>query len=397
MKHFLLISTLIAATCLQDTFFKLEAQTTNAPPTAGPDIAPQKMVHPGGFSTEEDLERVRANVAAGREPWKSAWEALEKTGPGVDSQAHVAENLTNGYMTQDDGHATYVLTIKWVASGDPKYAEAAIRIIDTWVSTVKTAMAAGTMRNGIGGNQMANAAEILAHAFHGSAGWPADKVTQAQRWFKEVLYPTVSTGKMRSANWGTSCLAGCMAMSVFCDDRTMFNDTVYAYENGFTNTTDGGCGVAQYIDDSGEDAESGRDQPHSQGGIAHLMEVAVMAFNQGVPSVMAYKDHRIVTGFEYTAKYNLGNDVPYHPFPDCSGKMIYPNGISSKNRGHFSFVYEMANYYFSKAGYDAPFTKQVCESPGYRPEGTSGDHTGLGTLLYSYDAGVPAASAPSRK
>lgn len=358
---------------------------TPAPPTVGPDVAPKVMVHPGAFCTEPDLERVRANVAAGKEPWKSAWEALEKTGPDEKFQAHVTENVTNGYMTQGDGHAAYVLTIKWVASGDPKYANAAIGIINAWSGTVKSAMAAGTMRNGIGGDQMANAAEILAHAFNGSAGWPPEEVARAQHWFKEVLYPCVSTGKMRSANWGTSCLAGCMAMAIFCDDRQMFNDTVYAYENGFTNTTDGGAGVAQYIDASGENAESGRDQPHCQGGIAHLMEVAVMAYNQGYPDLLAYKDHRIITGFEYTAKYNLGNDVPYHPFTDYTGKVIYPNGISDKNRGHFSPVYEMANYYFVKAGFAAPFTKQVCESPGYRPEATNSDHAGLGTLLYAQD------------
>jgi hypothetical protein len=334
-------------------------------------------------------------VASGKEPWNSAWQALQKTGPNIDMQPHVAEDVANGYWTQDQGHAAYVLSIKWVASGDAKYAQAAIRIIDAWTSTVKTATAAGTMRNGIGGSQMANAAEILAYGFKGSAGWPAGNVARAQKWFKDVLYPCVSTGRMRSANWGTSCMAGCMAMAIFCDDRTMFNDTVYAYENGFTNTTDGGCGVAQYIDESGENAESGRDQPHSQGGIAHLMEVAVMAYNQGVPQVMAYKDHRIVTGFEYTAKYNLGNDVPYHPFADYSGKTIYSAGISNKNRGHFSSIYEMANYYFARAGYAVPFTRQVCESPGYRPEGTSSDHPGLGTLLYDQDLATASAS-PAR-
>jgi hypothetical protein len=385
MKIISLILALTVAVSLGNKSLELAAQTTYPPPTPGPDVAPTQMVHPGGYCTEDILERARTQVAAGQEPWKSAWAALEKMGPSADYQPHVSDNLTNAYQAQDQGHAAWVLTIKWVASGDPAYARAAIRIIDTWASTVKSAVGGGTMRNGIGGNQMANAAEILAYGFHGSAGWPADKVKQAQAWFKDVLYPCVTRGPMRSANWGTSCMAGAMAMAVFCDDRTMFNDSVYAYENGFTNNPDGGCGLAQYIDDSGENAESGRDQPHSEGGISHLMEVAVMAYNQGVPEVMAYKDHRIVTGFEYTAKYNLGNDVPYHPFINYDGKTIYPKGISAKNRGRFSPTYEMASYYFAKAGFAAPFTTQVCESPGYRPEGTNSDHTGLGTLLFSTD------------
>jgi hypothetical protein len=42
----------------------------------------------------------------------------------------------------------------------------------------------------------------------------------------------------------------------------------------------------------------------------------------------------------------------------------------------------MAHYSFTKAGNDAPYTLAVTKSPGYAPETTSSDHTGLGTLLY---------------
>jgi hypothetical protein len=354
--------------------------------------AADAFVHPGGYSTEADLERVRANVAAGKEPWKSAWEALKKTGPDTNYQAHVRRNITDVYPIQNDGNAAYILTEKWVASGDPAYAKAAVGVLDEWASKVES-VAPNTIRNGIGGNQMANAAEILAWGFKGGAGWSTKDIARSQKWFKTVVYPHISTGKMRSSNWGTSCMAGCMAMAVFCDDRTMFNDALNAYRNGFTNTTDGVCGVDQYIDDTGQNAESGRDQPHSQGGIAHLMEVAVMAYNQGVPDLLAYKNHRIVVGFEYTAKYNLGYDVPFHKFIDPAHLNDHWPVISALDRGKFSPVYEMANYYFTKTGYDAPYTRQVTEFLGYRPEGSNSDHTGLGTLMFSLPA--PVSLSPS--
>ncbi len=60
-------------------------------------------------------------------------------------------------------------------------------------------------------------------------------------------------------------------------------------------------------------AESGRDQPHAQGGIAHLLETAVSAYNQKVNIFHEY-NNRLALGFEYTTKYNLGHDVPCHPF-----------------------------------------------------------------------------------
>jgi hypothetical protein len=356
--------------------------------------AADALIHPGGYSTEADLERVRANVAAGKEPWKSAWEVLKQTGPGTNYQTHVRQNITDVYPIQNDGSAAYILTIKWVASGDPAYAKADVGILDAWASTVQS-VAPNTIRNGIGGNQMANAAEILAWGFNGAAGWPPENIARARTWFKKVVYSHISTGKMRSSNWGDERLARCMAMAIYCDDHTMFNDAVNAYKDGFTNTTDGVCGVAQYIDATGQNAESGRDQPHSQGGIAHLMEVAVMAYNQGVPDLLAYKNHRIVNGFEYTAKYNLGYDVPFHKFVDPAHFNDHWPAISDQGRGGFSPVYEMANYYFTKAGYAAPYTKQVTESPGYRPEGANSDHTGLGTLLYSQEPeglGVKAVS-----
>ena len=80
-------------------------------------------------------------------------------------------------------------------------------------------------------------------------------------------------------------------------------------------------------------AESGRDQPHAQGGIAHLLETAVSAYNQKVNIFHEY-NNRLSLGFEYTAKYNLGRDVPYHPFEDPCHLNIWPKGISAINRGH---------------------------------------------------------------
>jgi len=147
---------------------------------------------------------------------------------------------------------------------------------------------------------------------------------------------------------------------------------------------DGCAGVAQYIDFSGQVAESGRDQIHTQGGIAHLLETAVSAYNQKVNIFHEY-NNRLALGFEYVAKYNLGHDVPYHPFPDPCYLHIWPNGISSSGRGQWSLVYEMAYNYFKLVGISAPYCKQVRDLKGYTPEGTLSDHPGFGTLTFYRD------------
>ncbi len=360
-----------------------------------PTYSNSNFIHPGCWQTETDLERIRKNLADGMEPLKSAWEAFKNTEAGVEYKTNLVADETNAYHIQNDGHAAWVLTIKWVASGKKEFADAAIDIINSWVNTVKTAPNT-TMRNGLGANQMANAAEILAWGFKGSSGWRTKDIDKAKIWFKDVIYARTKNGA--SANWGTSCMAGNMSMAVFCDDKEMFDAAVASYKYGFVvmgSLKDGCSGVTQYIDATGENAESGRDQAHSQGGIAHLVEVALVAWNQGV-NLVSYNDNngvlnygvsganRLHTGLEYTAKYNTGNDVAYHPFFEyCNNVTKYPNGISAISRGYFSPIWEMAAYLFTKAGLTSIYTHEIINTTGYRPEKTNSDHPGLGTLLFS--------------
>jgi len=98
--------------------------------------------------------------------------------------------------------------------------------------------------------------------------------------------------------------------------------------------------------------------------------VCQIAWNQGIDIYSAY-DNRLLKGLEYTARFNLGNDVPY------DGKGV----ISQKGRGQFAFIWELPyQHYVIEKGLEMPYTKQIIESnsvktgfakaPGaYRPEG----------------------------
>lgn len=362
----------------------------------------QELIHPGGMQTQEALTLVREMVAEGVEPWRSAWEELERTDAMKNYRPDPRRNITISQQSnyQRDGHAAYVLAVKWAVSGDIEYAETARRVIDAWVETSRTFDDFSTrpLRNGIASIQMANAAEILATAFNGSAGWPQADIERAQDWFRTYIDPTITTGPRRSSNFGTSALAGSIAIAIFLDDREKFNDAVFAYQFGFQNTDDGCSHVTDYIwHPSGQSSESGRDQIHTEGGIGHLVETALMARNQGV-DLVSFADYRLVAGMEYTAAYNLGNEVTFlRPLPDeCD---VYPeshnNAISPEGRFEFAPVWEMANTLFSDFNIPHPFTSEVVNSEGftyypdrtpggrYRPESTNSDNPGMGTLLYS--------------
>ena len=367
-----------------------------------------QLTHPGGWLVEDDLTLIRNKVAEKEEPWLSAWLVLESE--SLSSPATLTPVITNSTYIQKQGHAAYSLALRWVASGDKSYATAAIKIIDDWASTVTSFETDNSpLRQGIGSNKMANAAEILAWGFNGEAGWPAAKILAAQNWFKNVVYPYTSTGRSRSMNWGTSCLAGNMSMAIFCDDTTMFDDAVAAYKFGFTNTDDGCAGVTQYIINAdGQCFESERDQGHTQGGIAHLVEPALIAWNQGV-DLVSYENDRLVAGMEYTAKYNLGYDVSWTndvPNP-CNQSFGWMNNnfISAEDRGDFSPIYVMAATLFTRAGKSHPYTNEVTTHGDYdQPESDNDDHPGLGALCFSIDenpgepiSGFDASDSPEFK
>jgi hypothetical protein len=353
------------------------------------------IVHPGGWVTADDIQRIRTHLAAKDEPWTDAEAKLMSGGPKEDYQPRAVVTVTRGGGGADQGGNSalqheasdaYTLMIKWVATDNPKYGDAAIRIIDAW-SEVLTKIGGSDARlaAAIYGNKFAQAAELAAYY---KPDWP--NKARAQKMFREVFYPVIKDGA--GANWGTACMSGIMSMGVFCDDQQMIDAAVDAYKNGFP-TQHTMPAVSQYIDETGQCAESGRDQAHTQGGIAHLLETATTAWNQGI-KLFDVANNRLVVGFEYTAKYNLGHDVPSHPFKDFDGKFIYPNGISVKQRGNFSPIYEMASAYFARAGIPAPYTDQVVAHPGYTPEGTNNDHPGLGTLVFRRDPVAPNGAVP---
>jgi hypothetical protein len=358
---------------------------------------PAGFVHPGGWLTAADIQRVRAQEAAHAEPWAGAESALLAAGPQADYVPHAVAIVTRGGGGVDQGGNSalqgeasdaYTLMIKWVATHDPKYGDAAIRIIDAWSGTLTEIKGSDArLAAGIYGSKFAEAAELAAYY---KPDWP--NKARAQKMFRDVFFPVIRNGA--SSNWGTSCMSGIASIGVFCDDRALFDEAVNVYQHGWPLVGhDGYCGVAQYIDATGQCAETGRDQPHPQGGIGHLVETAVVAWNQGL-DLFGCDDNRLTLGLEYTAKYNLGYDVPFHRFVDPNHLNDRWTSISTKGRGQFSPIYEMAYAYFTRAGIAAPYTKQVVESPGYTPEKTNNDHPGLGTLTFRLVPGAPPGPKP---
>ena len=356
------------------------------------------FVHPGLLHTRADLDRMRQQVAAGREPWKAGFEKLrghgqsssdwELRGPLEAVTRETGDTHGNTEMVLD-GNAAYQNALMWCITGDEAHARKAAQILNAWAGTLRRMNGRDVqLAAGLNGLKFVNAAELMRHTY---PAWKAEDIARFERMLREVIYPPIKDfATFANGNWDAACLKTIMAIGVFCDDRALFDRAADYLRSGKGNGR-----LTHYVfDASGQCQESGRDQTHTQLGLGALAEACEIAWNQGV-DLYGEADNRLLKGFEYTARYNLGQDVPFVTHVDTTGKYRHEK-ISTLQRGKLRPVYEMVwNHYENRRGIAAPFTKQAAEK--IRPEGAAfaSDHPGFGTLLFSR-AATQAANEPRK-
>ena len=355
------------------------AQATNP-------VAPRAFVHPGLLHTRADLERMRQRVATGQEPWRSGFERLRDdrcsradwklNGPLEVVTRGSVNSAGNGQMMMD-GNAAYQNALMWCITGNETHAKKAIEILNAWSGALKKMDGRDVQLSaGLNGFKFANAAELMRHTY---PTWKPADVAQFERLLKEAIYPPIQNFALfANGNWDAACMKTMMAIGVFCDDGELFDRAVRYYRSGKGN----GRLTHYVINEAGQAQESGRDQQHTQLGLALLAETCEIAWNQGV-DLYGESDNRLLKGFEYTARYNIGQDVPFAACVDTTGKYRHTK-ISADGRNKLRPIYEMVwNHYQNRCGIPAPFASQAADK--LRPEGAApySDHPGFGTLLFS--------------
>jgi hypothetical protein len=355
------------------------------------------FVHPGLLHGRGDLDRMKAAVAAGKEPILAGFEKFRSSPAsqatyrmrGPHSEVGRSPNIRHAEY-DSDANAAYQCAIMWCLTGDPAYAEKSKEIIRAWSGHLKLISGAdAVLMAGLGPFKMVNAAELIRHT---AAGWDAEDIAASERHFREVVYPVIHDfAPFANGNWDTAAMKTMMAIAVYCNDRPMFERVLRYYLNGHGN----GRLTHYIINEAGQCQESGRDQGHTQLGLAHLGDCCEIAWTQGL-DLYGHADHWLLKGFEYTAKYNLGESVPFAETLDRTGK-YHHTVIGEKGRGGLRAVYEQIhNHYAKRVNLPAPFTQRAAES--IRPEGpgTPGaDHVGFGTLLFTQTAPGGEARAPA--
>lgn len=349
----------------------------------------QGFVHPGLLHTADDLARMRTAVASRQSPIYDGFQALAAHArSSYDYVIRNAGHITSwgrgpaNFMNEavSDSGAAYQNALMWCVTGDVRYADKARDILNVWSTSLKAITGAdGQLGSGLQGFKFVNAAELLRHS--GYSGWAPADVERCADSFRAVWYRSFSGGALfANGNWDVAALQAILGIAVFCDDRVMFDDAIrYAVAGA------GNGGIERIIvQASGQGQESGRSQAYAQLALGLLANTAEVAWNQGI-DLYGYADDRILRGFEYTARYNLGDDgVPFVPDLDRTGKYL-KKSVALGNRGQFQPIYELAYaHYVSRRGLSAPNLEGVVFRGGARfVEGGSDDHPGWGTLTHA--------------
>lgn len=338
--------------------------------------------HPGLMFSSDQIQTIRTNYQNGMEPWVSAgneileedgvreskdggyvikgYETVVNQGNTIWTDTSTVKDSPYGFnnLFRQDCQTAYQDTLAYIITGETGYAQSAIKTLNKYAALSPAidghdaVFVAGQMAF-----RLCNTAEILRTATDekGEPLWSKQDIFNFKSWMMEDFVPWIED--FGEANGGACALKGMLAIGVFCENDAIYQSAVNAFFH------DENIGVTAAINEFGQNRESGRDQIHSQLLIGHLAEFAWSMYNQD-PSIDCFGagDNRILTGYEYMAKYMAGEDVPYdNTF--YSNNYVYSSVISSSNRGWLLPIYEIVyNYYVNIEDMDPselPYTTQA--------------------------------------
>lgn len=359
-------------------------------PVNGKKSSTKHFVHPGILHSQASLDHIAEVVKNKTMPEYGSYELLKNhplssfdykmNGPYTVISRDGEYSYTKSKMEADFSSA-YLNSLMWIATKDKRHAGKSIEIMLAYADSLKTIPSTNDapLLVGLEGTKIVNALEILRYTYKGISKKDIKKITEMVTGiFLPVCDTFYATKAYTNGNWGPIVTKLYISAAIFLDNRKMYDKAIDFYYNANDNGT-----IQNYISGTtGQIQESGRDQGHPQLGVGALATVCEIAYNQG-DDLYSALDNRLLKGFEYVAKYNLGyNDLPFETWKDVTGKYSDWTVMSEKSRGRFIPVYEMAyNHYVKRKGLSMPYTEEVIKRT--RPEGYDRDQPAFGTLLFS--------------
>jgi len=176
---------------------------------------------------------------------------------------------------------------------------------------------------------------------------------------RRAMMPTMDKFEADSpyanGNWGAIVNRFRMAAAIAMDDEAMYKAAV----DYFMGANDNGA-LPRYVSETGQCQETGRDQGHAQLGLEAQADICEMAWQYKNDDLWGAYDNRLLKGFEYTAKYNLGYDVPFTTWTDCTGLYNDWTEPGAMSRGKLWDIYQLPyEHYHNRKGLQMPYTEKV--------------------------------------
>lgn len=346
--------------------------------------------HPGIAISQANLDGLRAAVASGQAPTLQGWQKV--TSSRFASPTHTARPFatittqeggpyasdtpygSGDLELREDSLAAFLNALQWRVTGKSEYAQAAIRIMNSWAGTLQEIKGHNTkLLAAHAAVRWANAAELIRGSGAGWRGTDQDRFALMLR--REFYEPIKTFQGDYYGNWDAAMINALMAMGVYLNDNAMFNLGWDRYLG-----TEGRGALRNYIHPTTyEVAETCRDQAHAQMGLGYLAGAAEVAYNQGYPHLYTAYNHLLLRGYEFEARYILGKGNV--PLQGCTNG---PQDRAAVTGGTVQLypVWEIAyNHYHHRSGFNTTYTSQLALK--VRPEGDIHMLLGFGTALYA--------------
>jgi len=186
----------------------------------------------------------------------------------------------------------------------------------------------------------------------------AHKTPAWETMLRRAMVPTMDKFEADSpyanGNWGAIVNRFRMAAALAMGDEALYKAAV----DYFMGANDNGA-LPRYVSETGQCQETGRDQAHAQLGLEAQADICDMAWEKGDDLWGAY-DNRLLKGIEYSARYNLGYDVPFETWTDCTGLYNDWTEPGAMSRGKLWDIYKMPyEHYHNRKGLKMPYTEKV--------------------------------------
>ena len=331
-------------------------------PASATAAEPHSFIHPGGVIGQAELDVVKANLAAGEEPWTSALGKLR--GLAVAGRFDTAP--TGEADQKEHARQAYANALVWATTGDEAAARRGIAILNVWGRTFTGYVPAegqNLLIAGWIGALLGPAAELL----RDHPDWkPADR-ERMQRMFTTAFGPALERMSPWNGNVDLTQIDALMNIAVFCEDEQLLRLGVERLRRRspayFHLASDGP--KAKAIEGDGGDVpafwsrpatwpdgltqESCRDNGHhAQYGLASALHAAEVAWHQGI-DVYAEQRDRSVAAMELLASQLLEGSML-----GCCG--ADRDATTGDLYDTFSVGY---HHYHHRLGIDMPHTERL--------------------------------------